>query len=144
MGLLLTLFFLAWLRLATLIFALFFSASPPRPEPLYLLDVFVSTTAIPFLAVGTIVGGALAALVFAISAISIPILLDRDVNVMEAVIISFEAVRRNFWTMMLWAWLIVLFVGAGIATGYLGLALTMPLIGHATWHVYRAVVVWDD
>lgn len=143
MGLLLTLFFLAWLRLATLIFALFFSANPPRPEPLYLLDVFASTTALPFLAVGTLVGGALAALVFALSAISIPILLDRDVNVMEAVIISFEAVRRNFWTMALWAWLIVLFVGAGIITGYLGLALTMPLIGHASWHVYRAIVVWD-
>ena len=144
MGLLLMLFLLAWLRIATLIFALFFSANPPRPEPLHLLDAFVSTAAIPFLAFGTAVGGVLAALVFAVSAVSIPILLDRDVNVMEAVIVSFEAVRRNFWTMALWAWLIVLFIVAGMVPFYLGLAVTLPLIGHATWHVYRSIVVWDD
>jgi uncharacterized membrane protein len=54
------------------------------------------------------------------------------------------AVRENFWTMALWAWLIVLFVGAGIVTFYVGLIVTMPLIGHATWHAYKDLVVWDE
>ena len=144
MSLALMLFLLAWIRLATIIFALFFSANPPRPEALYLLDVFFSAESIPFLIVGTLVGGVLAVAVFTISVISIPLLLDRDVNVITAIVASFEAVRQNFWTMMLWGWLIVLFVGAGLVTAYFGLILTLPLIGHASWHVYKAVVVWDD
>ena len=144
MGLVLMLFMLAWIRIATIIFALFFSGAPPRPEPFFLLDVFVSAQSIPFLIVGTLVGGVLAVAVFAISAVSIPLLLDRDANVITAIVASFEAVRQNFWPMALWARLIVLFVGAGIVTAYVGLIVTLPLIGHATWHVYRSVVVWDD
>ena len=97
----------------------------------------------PFLVVGMIVGGALAALVFAISAVSIPMLLDRNVNVIAAIVTSFEAVRQNFWPMALWAWLIALFVGAGVVTFYLGLIVTLPLIGHATWHAYKDLVIWD-
>ncbi|MGF1610499.1 MAG: DUF2189 domain-containing protein [Kiloniellales bacterium] len=143
MGLALTLFLLAWLRFATLLFAFFFSGSPPRPEPLFLLDVFVSAQSLPFLATGTVIGGVLAALAFAISVVSIPLLLDRDANVISAIAASVETVRQNFWPMMLWAWLIVLFVGAGIATGYLGLIVTLPLIGHASWHAYRDLVSWE-
>ncbi|MCG8358384.1 MAG: DUF2189 domain-containing protein [Kiloniellales bacterium] len=144
MCLVLMLFLLAWIRIATLIFALFFSDNPPRPEPLFLLDVFASADSLPFLAFGTLVGGVLAAGVFAISVISIPLLIDRDVNVITAIVASFESVRQNFWTMALWAWLIALFVGAGLITGYLGLIITLPLIGHASWHVYKSVIVWDD
>lgn len=144
MGLALTLFLLAWLRFATLLFALFFSDSPPRPEPFFLLDVFFSARSLPFLIVGTAIGGVLAALAFTISVVSIPLLLDRDANVISAIASSVESVRQNFWPMMLWAWLIVLFVGAGIATAYVGLIITLPLIGHASWHAYRDLVVWDD
>ena len=144
MGLVLMLFMLAWVRFATILFALFFSDNPPRPETLFLLDVFVSAESLPFLAVGTAIGGLLAAAVFAISAISVPLLVDRDVNVIAAIITSFEAVRQNFWPMALWAWLIAMFVAAGIATAYLGLLVTLPLIGHATWHAYKALVVWEE
>jgi uncharacterized membrane protein len=143
MGLILTLFLLAWMRFATLLFALFFADSPPRPEPLFLLDVFLSARSLPFLALGTALGGILAALVFSISAVSIPLLLDRDANVVSAIAASVESVRQNFWPMMLWAWLIVIFVGAGMATLYLGLIVTLPLIGHASWHAYRDLVAWD-
>lgn len=144
MGLALTLFLIVWIQFAILIFALFFSDSPPRPEPLFLLDVFVSARSLPFLAIGTLLGGILAAVVFSISAISLPLLLDRDANVVSAIAASVEAVRLNFWPMMLWAWLIVIFVGFGIASFYLGLVVTLPLIGHATWHAYRDLVAWDD
>ena len=73
-----------------------------------------------------------------------PLLIDRQANVITAIITSFEGVRQNFWTMALWAWLIALFVAAGIVTGYLGLIITLPLIGHATWHAYKDLVVWES
>jgi len=143
MGVALMLFLLLWLRIATVVFAIFFADNPPRPELLFLIDVFVSERSLPFLVVGTLIGGVLAALVFAISAISIPLLLDRDANVITAMVASFEAVRRNFWTMAFWACLIALFVGVGLVTAYIGLIVTLPLIGHASWHAYKALVVWD-
>jgi len=144
MGLALMLFMLAWIRIAQIIFALFFAENPPRPEVEFIVDVFLSAESIPFLTVGSIVGGVLAAIVFSISAISIPLLVDKPANVLTAIATSVAAVRENFWTMALWAWLIVLFIGAGIATFYVGLIVTMPLIGHATWHAYKDLVVWDE
>jgi uncharacterized membrane protein len=144
MGLALMLFLLAWIRIAQIIFALFFAENPPRPEVLFIVDVFLSADSIPFLFVGTIVGGVLAAVAFAISAISIPLLVDKPANVLTAIATSVAAVRENFWTMALWAWLIVLFIAAGVITCYLGLIVTMPLIGHATWHAYKDLVVWDE
>lgn len=139
MGLLLMLFLLAWIRIATLIFALFFSQNPPDPNN-FIADVFFSGESIPFLVVGSSIGAVLAALVFALSAVSIPMLLDRDINVITAAVSSFVAVRHNLAPMAVWAGLIVLFTGAGLVTGYLGLIVTLPLIGHATWHAYRDLV----
>ncbi len=144
MGLAMMLFLLAWIRIAQIIFALFFAENPPRPEVLFIVDVFLSADSIPFLFVGTIVGGVLAAVAFAISAISIPLLVDKPANVLMAIATSVAAVRENFWTMALWAWLIVLFIAAGVITFYLGLIVTMPLIGHATWHAYKDLVAWDE
>lgn len=143
MGLVLTLFLLAWIRFAQIIFALFFSANPPRPEPLYVVDVFLSASSIPFLAVGVVVGGVLAAFVFAISVVSIPAMVDRDVNVVSAIGLSLQVVRRNFWTLALWAWLIALLAGAGLACGFVGLGVTLPVLGHATWHAYSDLVEWE-
>jgi uncharacterized membrane protein len=143
MGLALMLFLLAWIRIAQIIFALFFAENPPRPEVMFIVDVFLSADSIPFLVVGTLVGGVLAAIAFAISAISIPLLVDKPANVLTAIVTSVAAVRENFWTMALWAWLIVLFIAAGVVTGYVGLIVTMPLIGHATWHAYKDLVAWD-
>ncbi len=144
MGVALMLFLLGWIRLATLIFALFFSSNPPRPETaLFINDVFLSVESLPFLIVGTTVGGILAAAVFAVSAVSIPLLLDRPVNVITAITTSIAVVQKNFWTMALWAWLIVIFIGVGLATAYIGLMVTVPLIGLATWHAYRDSVAWE-
>lgn len=144
MGLILMLFLLAWIRIATLIFALFFSDNPPRPEQEFIIDVFFSSTSLPFLTTGTIVGAILAVLVFAISAISIPMLLDRQVTVFTAIVTSVNAVRENSGTMLIWGILIVGFTAAGLVIGFLGLIITMPLIAHATWHAYRECVDWGD
>ena len=133
------LFMLVWIRLATLIFALFFTGTPASWEALINIVLF-SLEGIPFLAVGTIVGGALAAFAFAISAVSLPVLLDRDVGVITAIVLSVQAVLRNWRVMIGWAALIALFTAGGLATAYLGLIVTLPLIGYASWHAYRDLV----
>jgi uncharacterized membrane protein len=139
MGLVLMLFLLAWIRIAFLIFALFFGAQPPSWE--FLINtLFFSTAGIPFLVVGTAVGGVLAAVVFAISAVALPLLLDRDVGVLAAVVTSIAAVLKNWRVMIGWGALIVLFTAAGLVTFYVGLGVTLPLIGHASWHAYRDLV----
>jgi len=139
MGVALLLLFIAWMRLAFLIFMLFFADNPPNPET-FVNDVFFSASSIPFLLTGTIVGAFLSVLAFAISAISVPMLMDREVNVILAIATSVEAVRHNLWPMLVWAALIALFTAAGLATFYFGLIITLPLIGHATWHAYRELV----
>lgn len=139
MGLVLMLLLLAWIRLAFLIFALFFGAAAPSWEHL-VATVLFTTDGIPFLIVGTLVGGVLAALVFAMTAVAIPALLDRDIGVLSAIATSVAAVRENWRVMIGWGALIVVFTAAGLATFYVGLALTLPLIGHASWHAYRGLV----
>jgi len=140
MGVVLMLFLLAWIRIAFLVFALFFGASPPSWD-LLIQTVFFSVAGVPFLIVGTAAGAVLAAVAFAVSAVALPLLLDRDVGVVTAIAASATAVWRNRRVMIGWAALIVLFTAAGMATFYIGLALTLPLIGHATWHAYRDLVV---
>ena len=143
MGLALVLFMMAWMLLAMIIFALFFSKSLLDPAN-FITEVFLSARSIPFLIIGTSVGAILASLVFAISVVSIPMLLDRDVDVLTAVVTSLAAVRHNPGTLAVWAGLIVLFSGAGLVTAYLGLIITLPLIGHATWHAYKNLVVFTE
>lgn len=141
MGFVLGFLFLVWMRIATLLFALFFSRTPPDISN-FINDIVFSTANIPFLAIGTAIGAVLSILVFAISVISVPMLLDReDSNVFTAIATSFVAVRENKATMLAWAVLIALFTIAGIATAFVGLAITMPLIAHATYHAYKDVVV---
>jgi uncharacterized membrane protein len=140
MGVALLLLFIAWVRIAALIFFLFFGLHPPSFE-LLIDQVFFSADSIGFLVFGTLVGGLLAAFAFALSAISIPYLLDRPHDhVINAIGTSFRAIGENLYTMAFWAVLIVVFMAAGLVTFYIGLIFTLPLIGHATWHAYRDLV----
>ncbi len=143
MGLVMVLFQLAWIRLATLIFALFFGNLAASWDRFVTALVF-STDGIPFLIVGTLLGGLLAALSFAISVTAFPMLLDRDVGAAAAIATSVHATMKNWRVLTGWAALIVLFTAAGLVTGCIGLAITMPLIGHASWHAYRDLVAHDD
>jgi uncharacterized membrane protein len=139
MGLVLALFFLAWTRIALLLFALFFGSSPPPVADLF-GAIFLTTDNLAFILLSNAVGLVLATIVFAISAISIPMLLDRDVDVITAITTSVRACRANWQIMIGWAALIVLIIGLGTVTFYLGLAIAYPLIGHATWAAYRELV----
>jgi uncharacterized membrane protein len=143
MGVLLLLLHLAWMRVAQLLFALFEWSTLPSWDRF--ADVlWFSSRSLPFLAFGTVCGAALAAGAFLIGAFSIPYLLDRrDANLFEAVAASVAAVLNNLRPMLLWSALIVFLVGLGMVTGLLGLLVTLPIAGHATWHAYRDVVTFD-
>jgi uncharacterized membrane protein len=140
MGVALMIFFFAWIRIATLLFFLYWGLEPPSVESL-IVDTFLSPKGWPFLVIGTAIGGVLAFLAFSISVVSIPLLLDReDANVIEAIATSVRAVQANFGPLLLWAVLIAVFTVFGLVTAYLGLIVTLPLIGHASWHAYRDLV----
>jgi len=139
MGLVMMLFQLAWIRFATLLFALFFGPEPAGWDH-FIQVLFFSTDGLPFLIVGTLSGGILAIVAFAIGVTAFPMLLDRDVGTAAAIATSARAAIVNWRVMTGWAALIVMFTAAGIVTGCLGLIVTMPLIGHASWHAYRDLV----
>jgi uncharacterized membrane protein len=111
------------------------------------VEIFFPEMAVPsslelatFFAIGSAVGGVFALVAFAASAFSLPMLLDRRTDAVTAVVTSVNAVLRNKRAMLVWTVLIVLSVVVGFATALAGLAITMPLIGHATWHAYRETI----
>lgn len=139
MALILALFMLIWVRIATLLFAVFFGLGAPPLDQVMQTLLFTSGGLL-FTVVGGTIGGILALLAFAISAISIPRLMVRQTDVVTAIATSILAVTRNLAPMLLWAWLIALLTVVGMATCYIGLIVIFPLIGHATWHAYRDLV----
>ncbi len=78
--------------------------------------------------------------VFALSAISIPMVMDRDTDTVTAAMTSLRAVQVNFDAMLLWAVMIVVLIGIGYASMMIGMVILLPLVGHATWHAYRDLV----
>ena len=113
---------------------------PPITLDAFIRDVFTTSAGWAMLVVGVGVGFLFALLVFAISVVSFPLLLDRDVGLYKAVLTSIRAVAANPGPMTLWG----LTVAGGLVIGslpaFLGLLIIMPLLGHATWHLYRKVV----
>ncbi|MEN8167291.1 MAG: DUF2189 domain-containing protein [Pseudomonadota bacterium] len=139
MGLVLMMVLVFWMMIANLVFAIFFSGAILTFED-FLPTLFLSGKSPAFLAAGIISGGIIALGVFSITVISIPMLIDRDTNVMKAIATSINAVVKNPRPLLLWASLIVMFVCLGILTFYLGFIISMPVIGYATWHAYRDLV----
>jgi uncharacterized membrane protein len=92
------------------------------------------------LVVGISSGAVIAFIIFSISAVSVPMILDRDSNVFDAIQTSWNAVRYNFLPMLLWAAILVVIILAGFVTFYVGLVIGFPLAAHATWHAYRDLV----
>lgn len=125
----LTVVFLVWARAATMVHVFF----PPTQDPGW-------SDLAPFLAVGTAVGALFSAIVFAASAFSLPMLMDRRTDTVTAVVTSVNAVLRNKSAMAVWATIIVGCVIIGAATAWLAFVVLLPLIGHATWHAYRATI----
>jgi uncharacterized membrane protein len=125
--------FLLWARAGSMTHVFF----PIEARP-HLGDLTV------FLAVGTAVGTVFATLVFCASAFSLPMMLDRKVDTVTAVLTSVNAVLNNKAVMALWALFIGLALLICFATAFFGLAVLMPVIGYATWHAYQDTIMADD
>lgn len=121
--------FLVWARAGSMVHVFF----PVEAEP----DWYQLAT---FLAIGSAVGSIFALLTFAFSAFSLPMICDRDADAITAIVTSVNAVLRNKRAMVVWVLVIVLLTAVGFATALIGLAVTIPLLGHATWHAYRDTI----
>lgn len=132
-GLVLLIVFLVWARAGSMVHIFF----PMEGEP-QLGDIAA------FLGIGSAVGAIFAGFTFAASAFSLPMLANRDVDVVTAVVSSINAVLRNKPAMAVWAILIVLLTLAGILTALLGLVVVIPWLGYATWHAYRDIIDVSD
>ena len=138
-GAILCLLMLAWMRAAVLIYALFFGLTPFPGLDHFARMLFTSWTGWVMLAVGTAVGGVFAAFSFAISTFSIPMLLDEDTDAFTAMGTSMSLVWSNLPVMLTWGAIVLALFAISVATGLIGLIIVFPLLGHATWHAYRAM-----
>lgn len=139
MGLVLSILLMSWLLAGLVIFALFYPPGSPLPMENFLEDVVLRPESFRFLAVGTMVGGVLAVIAFSISVFAMPMLLDKDVGVVEAMEFSIHAVRINWRTMIGWAATIAVVTFFGMAFAFAGMVIALPVIAHASWHAYRDV-----
>jgi len=138
-GVLLCLLMMVWMRAAVIIYALFFGLLPFPGLDHIAPMLFTTRTGWAMLAVGTAVGGLFAAFSFAISAFSIPMLLDENVDALTAMGSSMALVWNNIRVLLIWASIVLALFLLSLATAMLGLIVIYPLLGHATWHAYRAV-----
>ncbi len=132
--------FLVFLRLSEVIFALTFPAGAGLAPAAFFRAAFLTRGGLEFLGLFTLFGAVVAALAFAGGAFALPMLIDRDVRMGEAIATSFTAVTMNIRAMALWAVILVALVAAGMALGFVGLAVTLPIAGHSAWHAYRDVI----
>ncbi len=140
-ALVLTVLMLIWARASLVTFALFFASGMPTLSG-FLAQV-ISVEHWDFVLTWLAVGGVFAAIVFAIGVVSVPMMLDRGTDTVVAALTSVRALLANPGPLAAWAALIVVLIGAGFATLFIGLAVTAPLVGHATWHAYREIVTED-
>ena len=140
LGVVLMFMLLAWINMARMVFAIVWGPDPFPPLNEFVQDLLFTVKGLTLLGIGSAVGGVLALAVFSVSAVSVPMLMERDMDAATAGFTSISAVNRNFKPMMVWGWLIVMLMAFGILTLFLGMIVTFPLIGHATWHAYRDLI----
>ena len=138
-GLAFVFYMIVWLRLAALIYAIAFPHTSPTLQGLLNITLF-RQQGLVFLSVGTLVGGVMALFAFMVGAVSPQLILDQKGDFVPSIVISTFAVAANFRVMLLWGGIILVVTAAGLAAALIGLAVTLPLIGHASWHAYKALV----
>ena len=131
-------FFLVWNFLSHMIFALFLGHAT-LTNITTSLTVFLTPEGLTMLVVGTAVGAVFATVLYAITVISLPLLLDREVDFVTAMISSFALVRDNPLVMLAWGAFIGVSLFLAMLPGFLGLLVVLPVLGHASWHLYRRV-----
>jgi uncharacterized membrane protein len=132
-------YFLFWNFLSHMIFALFLG-NATMTNVSSSLAVFLTPEGLTMLAFGTAVGAVFATLLFSLTVVSLPMLMDREVDFVTAMLTSFALVRENPAVMLGWGLLIATCLFVAMLPGFLGLFLVLPLFGHASWHLYRRAI----
>ena len=128
-----------WVDFAVFLFLMFYGLHVPTPQELF-VEILSTQKGVVFAIVGNIIGAVVAMSVFSITVVSFPMLADRDVDFVTAMITSVRCVLSNPVQMIAWAVLIGLMLTISMAAGFLGLFVTLPVLGHASWHLYRKLV----
>jgi uncharacterized membrane protein len=135
--------FLIWLAVAEAIYVATFDYSAPASISQFASDVFNTSAGWKLIVFGTGVGFLFAVVALTIGAISFPLLLDRDVGAAVALLTSIRVVAANPFTMALWGFIVAALLVIGSIPFFLGLTVVVPVLGHATWHLYRKAVEPD-
>lgn len=133
--------FLVWLLTAQGIYAVTMGPDAPGSLPVFLTDVFTTTAGWTMALLGLGVGFIFAALVLATSVISFPMLIDRNVGLPVAVVTSIRVAEANPGPIAAWGLIVAGLIALGSIPAFLGLIVVLPVLGHATWHLYRRAVV---
>jgi len=140
LGVVLLVIFLVWLTTARLLYQSLFGYAAPASYPQFIHQVLTTSEGMRLIVLGNALGFVFAVAVLSISVISFPLLLDRDVGVAVAIYTSIKAVALNPVTMAIWGLIVAAALLIGSIPLFVGLAIVMPVLGHATWHLYRRVV----
>lgn len=132
-----------WVRMALMIYALFFGMSPVSLGNL-VNRVFTTVDGLTFLLVGNAVGAGFAFIVFSISIVSFPYMLEKDVDPVTAVALSVSAVAKNVLPLAGWALFIAVALVASWTPFFLGLIVVLPVLGHASWRLYKRLIVHPE
>jgi uncharacterized membrane protein len=138
MGVIVFVAFAFWLMVAHGIFAVFLSDSGLGDD---WMAALATPAGLAMLAIGSVVGALMALAFYAITVISLPMLVDREVDFLTAIIVSIATVRSNSVVMIGWAAIVAVILFAAMLPLFLGLFVALPVLGHATWHLYRRAVV---
>ena len=133
--------FLTWMVTAFYIYNLTLGPLPPASATAFVAEVYGSAAGWTMLIAGVVVGFVFASAVLAISLVSFPLLVDRPVGIVRAVVSSVTIARRNPLVAAVWGGIVVVGLGLGVITAFVGLIVVLPILGHATWHLYRQAVV---
>ncbi len=136
MGAIILIYFLFWTFLAHMIFALFMGASA-LINVSSSVESFLTPRGMAMMATEMVVGSIVAFLLFSLTVVSLPLLLEREVDFVSAMLLSVQTVKQNFWPMLVWAAIIAISVILAMLPVFLGLFAVLPVLGHATWHLYR-------
>jgi len=136
LGAIIVIYFLFWTFLAHMIFALFMGLTT-MINVTQSLDAFLTPAGLAMIAVEVAVGAVLAFGLFAMTVVSLPLVLHREVDFVTAMLTSIKAVRDNLFVMLIWASLIAVASFLALLPWFLGLMVVLPVLGHATWHLYR-------
>ncbi|MEL6514752.1 MAG: DUF2189 domain-containing protein [Pseudomonadota bacterium] len=130
---------LFWFFLGHMIFALFLGLKP-MTNVTSSLEVFLSSDGLMMLGLGTVVGGLFAFLLYSMCVVGLPMLLDREVDYVTAMLRSINVVSANPVPMLIWAAVIAMSMFVAMIPGFLGLIVVLPWLGHASWHLYRLLM----